>query len=315
MKINRPNFQPLPGLSSCHLQMIIASCLPSGKAPPSKSCLVELEEGNYLSCEISTPLSWTKTERTVVLIHGMGGCHSSNYMIRMSRKLYLRRNKVVRVNLRGCGSGKGLSKLPYHAGCSGDVLKVLQSLKREAPTSEIVLIGFSLGGNIVLKLAGELAAEAVEFVKTFIAVCAPLDLAQTVSSMQERRNCLYHFYYLKKICEQARAWRPRNIRTLYQFDDSITAPLWGYKGASEYYRDCSSLRFLPAIQQSTYLLFAEDDPFIRLDRLQGLPLPNALHLWIAEYGGHMGFLGGAPKAHSPHWMDYVLLNWIHNLSE
>ena len=208
------------------------------------------------------------------------------------------------------GSGKGLSKLPYNAGTSRDVLKVLEFLKEAAPASEIVLIGFSLGGNVVLKLAGELGAKAAGLINTFIAVCAPLDLAQTVRSMQERRNRFYHFYYLKKICEQAQEWHPQKVRTIYEFDDLVTAPLWGYKGADDYYQNCSCIRFLGAIQQSTHLLFAEDDPFISSDRLREITVPNAVSIWIAKRGGHMGFLGKTSKAHRPYWMDHLLMNWI-----
>lgn len=307
MRTKKLNFHPLAGLASNHLQVIISSFLPPGAPPHSKSWLVDLEDGNRLSCEVSTPSHWKENDRTVVMVHGMGGSHSSNYMIRISRKLHHRGDKVVRINLRGCGSGKGLSKLPYNAGTSADVLKVLQSLKKAAPLSEISLIGFSLGGNIVLKLAGELGKEAENLVKVVIAVCAPLDLAQTVRNLQEKRNRLYHFYYLKAICDQGRAWVSQKVNTLYEFDDLITAPLWGYKGASEYYEDCSSIRFLPHIQQSTHLLFAEDDPFISSDSLKGLSVPNNITLWSTKKGGHMGFLGKAPHFY---WMDHLLLNWL-----
>ncbi len=310
MSIYKLDFQPISGLSFCHLQMVAASYLPAGSPPPSERTLVDLGEGDHLSCEISTLPSWKETDPTVVLVHGMGGSHTSGYMVRLSRKLYARGIKAVRVNLRGCGSGEGLSKLPYSAGTSQDVLKVLQFLKRQAPLSRIVLIGFSLGGNIALKLAGELGAQAKDLVDRVIAVCAPLDLAQTVQMIQEKRNRLYHFYYLKKISKQARGWNTRPPRTLYEFDDVITAPSWGYASADAYYRDCSSARFLPAIQQTTHLLFAEDDPFISLQRLEGIALPNSVRVWTTDRGGHMGFLGKAPKPHSPHWMDHVLLNWI-----
>ncbi|MES2344638.1 MAG: alpha/beta fold hydrolase [Chlamydiota bacterium] len=310
MKINKLKFKPLLGLSSCHLQMIVSSYLPKGLPAPSERCLVELEDSNYLSCEISTPPCWQQTGLTVILVHGMGGSHASNYMIRLSRKLYAKGIKVVRVNLRGCGSGKGLSKLPYHAGTSFDVLKVLQFLKERSPFSEIILVGFSLGGNIALKLAGELGALAKGLVNTFIAVCAPLDLAHTVDRIQEKRNQLYHSYYLKHISRQVRAFSSQRVQTLYEFDDVITAPLWGYEGANAYYQDCSSMRFLPNIEQTTHLLFAEDDPFISFDELKGLSLADSVHLWTTEHGGHMGFLGRTPNSYSPYWMDHVLLHWI-----
>ncbi len=310
MQVNTLNFRPLPGLASRHVQTIVSCFFPAGKPPPFKEWHVDLGSGDYLCCTVSTPPKWKRTERTVVLIHGMGGSHDSGYMIRMSRKLYLKGIKVVRVNLRGAGPGKGLSKLLYHAGTSEDMLKVLHGLKVDAPASEIVVIGFSLGGNIALKLAGELGGKAKELVKAFIAVCAPMDLAQTVRSIQEKRNRLYHSYYLKTILDQAGAKAPQNIQTIVEFDDLVTAPHWGYQDSDEYYRECSSIRFLPRIQQSTHLLFSRDDPFICMDAVHGMSLPHAVQVWTAEQGGHMGFLGWTSKPRSFFWMDDVLLKWI-----
>jgi predicted alpha/beta-fold hydrolase len=306
------NFRPFRGLASSHLQMILPNCraLLAKNAPPSKEILIALEKGAYLSCKVSTPPNWQKSDQTVILVHGMGGSDSSTYMIRISRKLYAHKTKVIRVNLRGSGSGIGLSKLPYHAGNSDDLLKVVQFLKEEAPLSEITLIGVSLGGNTVLKLSGELGSDAKDLVKQFIAVCAPIDLAQTVDVILEKQNRLYHSYYLKSICRQAQKFIPHKISSLYEFDDFVTAPLWGYKSAAEYYEACSSIRVLESIEQSTHLLFARDDPFIRFDRLQGLSLPSALHVHTTEQGSHVGFLGPVPNSKSPYWMDHLLLNWV-----
>jgi len=307
MHFNRLNFKPLTGTSSSHLQTIISALLPPGISPPSENQIVDLGSNEFLSCEVSTPATWKESDQTAVLVHGMGGSHASNYMVRMAQKLYLRGQKVIRVNLRGCGSGKELSKLLYHAGTSQDILKILFDLKQKFPASEIALIGFSLGGNIILKLAGELGLEAKKLVKVFIAVSAPLNLAESVSKIQEKKNCLYHLYYLKRIRAQS---GNQKIATLYAFDDQITAPSWGYKSANDYYEACSSLHFLPHIQQSTHLLFAQDDPFISLDQLQEMTLPSAINVWTTEKGGHLGFLGKTATSKSFYWMDELLLNWI-----
>ncbi len=310
MDINPLHFRPLPGMASCHLQTIVSSLFPAGRRPPSTEWRIDLGGGDLLSCAVSTPPTWNKSHPTVVMVHGMGGSHASGYMIRLARKLYRKGTKVVRVNLRGCGSGKGLSKLLYNAGTSGDVLNVLHGITNEAPASEITLCGFSLGGNLILKLAGELGTEAKELVKTFIAVCAPLDLAQAVRTIQEKRNRFYHSYYLKHIHRQARPGIPQTIFTLYEFDDAITAPPWGYKGAAHYYEECSSIRFLPQIAQSTHLLFAKDDPFIGMEALHRITVPSSIKVWTTEKGGHMGFLGRGPKAGGFFWMDDLLLQWI-----
>lgn len=311
-EIKKLNFRPFPGLSSRHLQTILSAYRRPGASPPSKEWVVKLEDNNALSCEVSIPPHWTENDKTVVLIHGLGGSHSSNYMVRISRKLYLWGNKVVRINLRGCGSGKELSKLPYNGGNSEDVLRVLQELKKETPHSEIYAVGFSLGGNVILKLAGELGTEASQLVKCFIAVCPPLDLAHTVEMIEKKRHGLYHFYYLKRISKQAHPWTRQKFRSLREFDNSVTAPLWGYKDAKDYYQSCSSLRYLPKIRHTTHLLFAEDDPFIDMTLLKDVNLPSHVHVWSTKHGGHMGFIGLNAKEHRFYWLDQLLLNWIND---
>lgn len=307
--MKRLNFKPLSGLTSCHLQTIFAAYKSPGHEPPSKSWLVELDADNTLSCEVTTPLQWQNHQATIVLLHGLGGSHRSSYMIRLSRKLSNQGHRVVRVNLRGCGTGKGLCKLPYNAGNSHDLLKVLQKLKRENPYSEVTVMGFSLGGNIVLKLAGELRQQAQHLVQRFIAVCAPFDLGETVRLIEKKQNWLYHYYYLKEICRQARPWVDHKIRTLYEFDQKVTAQLWGFKSADEYYQHSSSKAYLSHIAHETHIIYAEDDPFISPKALQELKLSDQVHLWASKHGGHLGFIGRTPKEHQSFWLDHLLVNW------
>lgn len=303
-------FQPLPGLASRHLQMILGALRSSGPPPSSEEMIVPLGEGDYLCCEVSTPLHWVVNERTVILVHGLGGSHLSNYMIRMSRKLYQAGYRVVRVNLRGCGSGKGLSKLPYHGGNSLDLLKIIQQLKQKTPFSELILIGFSLGGNIVLKLMGELGKEAKQLLQKCIAVCPPLDLYQSVQRMSKMKNYFYHSYFLKWTLAQAKPWLQQKVRSIYEMDNLMTAPLWGYKNALEYYQKCSSIHLLSKIEMTTHLLFSEDDPFIDYNKMKEVSLSDSITTWVSKYGSHMGYIGRCSKEHSSHWMDELLMNWI-----
>ncbi|PJD95013.1 MAG: hypothetical protein CK425_09720 [Parachlamydia sp.] len=309
-RVKKLNFQPLFGLSSKHLQMIVSAYIPTGKAPPSTQWFVDIGKGDRLSCEVSTPLSWKKHNKTVALIHGLGGSHTSRYMVRMARKLYENGKKVVRINLRGCGSGKGLSKLPYNAGNSEDLLKVLQALKQASPDSEIIVIGFSLGGNTALKLAGELGPGAENLVKTFIAVCPPLDLEQTVLSIQQRKYFLYHQYYLKNMFKQASSWVTQKLYSIYEFDDKITGPLWGFSGAQDYYQSCSCKHFLDKIRVTSHLICAEDDPFVPINALKDIAISNHVQLWTTEHGSHLGFLGRTNQAWKFQWIDHLLLDWV-----
>ncbi|MBA3238378.1 MAG: alpha/beta fold hydrolase [Parachlamydiaceae bacterium] len=300
-------FTPTLGITSKNFQMIISTCLPKGQEPPSEHILIDLGEGDQLSCQISTPVNWKTNGKTIVLIHGLGGSHSSRYMVRMARKLYARNDKVVRVNLRNCGSGVGLSKRPYCGGNSHDIQKVLEYLKKQSPDSDIQLIGYSLGGNIALKLAGELGQEADRLIKTVIAVCAPYNLEHAVESIQKKENRIYHSYFLKSILKGSHRWTSEKIHTIFEFDEKVTGPSWGYAGAKEYYHSCSCEHFLTNIRCETHLLFARDDPFVCIEKFKKVSFSEYVFPWFSDHGSHMGFLGSTKSEFQ--WMDSLLLNW------
>lgn len=297
-------FSPL--FSSPHLQTVLPLYLPQGKAPPSIEERIPLGDHDFLSVQTSTPPHWSPFGQIAFFIHGMSGSHDSSYMVRMSRKAYEKGVQTVRVNLRNCGSGKGLSKLPYHGGTSQDIKKVLLHFKDRFPEAKNLVFGFSLGGNIVLKLAGELGETAPSWAQAFFAICPPLDLGKTVSLLEEKKNRLYHAYYVKHSLKGLTL--PQKTDSLRKLDEIFTAPLWGYQSAEDYYSKCSSLPFLSHIRQKTFLLFAQDDPFISLEPLQGLSLPPCISTYATRHGGHMGFLSSSFK--DLHWMDQTLLSWI-----
>lgn len=309
--LNKLNFRPLLGLSSPHIQTVFGAFRKPVASPPTKSWHVSLGDGDFLACEVSIP---SKFDKIVILVHGLGGSHASTYMIRMARKLYDKNIMAVRVNLRGCGTGIHLSSLPYHGGLSQDLLAVLQALKSQYPTKIIELIGFSLGANITLKLLGELGDDAQKLLSAAIAVCPPLDLAHTVQRMQQRKYSLYHAYFLKKVCQQAKPWLNTPVRSIYEFDDKITAPLWGFTGAEDYYKNSSSLHRLENIRLPCKLLFAEDDPFISQEIIKAareiIASSASLELFTTKHGGHMGFLGKTAKEHNFQWLDEQLLRWV-----
>jgi predicted alpha/beta-fold hydrolase len=310
LKVKILNFKPFPGFSSKHLQTILPNYLAQGKAPATSNYSVILQDKDCLSCEISTPLNWLPHHKTVVLVHGIGGAHTSSYMVRLTRKFYEKGIQVVRVNLRGVGSGFGLSKLPYHAGVSFDVLEVLKSLKKDNVLSDIYLIGFSLGGNVILKLAGELGEEAPKFVKTFISVSAPIDLERSIELIENPWNKLYHRYFVKNIKKQGKPWITQKIKSLSDYDNNVTAPIWGFKNAKDYYDNCSSLSLLSKIKVPAHLVFSLDDPFVCTRNLKTVSLPENVNIWVSKHGGHMGYLGSTPNSKHIFWMDQLLLNWV-----
>lgn len=290
--------------------MVVANYSWKGLEPPSSPLWVNLTNNDMLCCAVSTPAEWTQKDRTVVLVHGLGGDQGSHYMIRISRRLYNMGLRVVRVNLRACGPGKNMSKLPYNGGTSPDLLAVLNRLKTLSPKSSISVVGFSLGGNITLKMLGELGSSAISLVDHAIAVCPPVDLGDVIERICARENRLYHKYYLRHLLNQTKKWAVgKSIKTVYEFDEKITAPIWCYASASDYYDKSSCRRFISNISVPTDILFTEDDPFISYAPLKEITIPICVNVWIAPYGGHMGFIGW-PDSGGVFWLDHQIIKWL-----
>lgn len=304
------HFQPALGLSSKHAQMIVSAYLPIGKAPPSEELIIPLNVTDKLSCHLSTPHAWQSEDKTVILIHGLGGDHGARYMVRMARKLYQRGHRALRVNLRNCGSGAGLSRLPYSAGNSEDLRKVVEYVKDKWPYTKILLTGFSLGGNIALKLAGELGVLACKYLAKVIAVCPSIDLEASVKAITKTKNLIYHKYYLKNALLQAFPWVTCPINSLREFDERVTAPSWGFGSALEYYQQCSSKHYISRIQAPSHILFAKDDPFVSINSLENVEVPKNVNIWVTERGSHMGFVSSFFSSKGPNWLDHCLLQWV-----
>jgi predicted alpha/beta-fold hydrolase len=202
-------FRPLPFLANPHVQTIVASQLYVPIEPPSVTRVVPLPDGDHIALEVATPAAWQPQQATVIMVHGLCGCHRSPYMMRLAYKLWHHGVRAVRMNLRGCGSGFGLARQPYHSGRSADVWCVLQALQQETPQSPTTLLGFSLGGNIALKLAGELQDTAATYLKQVIAVCPPADLAACSRLLGQPANRLYErrFLRLLRVAVEARQQR------------------------------------------------------------------------------------------------------------
>jgi hypothetical protein len=313
-------FRPLPWLANAHLQTIVASQMYLPVEPPSVTSLVPLPDGDRLALEVATPAGWHPQRPTVVMVHGLCGCHRSPYMMRMAYKLWRRGLRAVRMNLRGCGSGIGLARQPYHSGRSADLWCVLQTLHHDTPQSPLTVIGFSLGGNIVLKMAGELGAMATPQVSQVIAVCPPADLAACSRLLGQPSNRLYEQRFMRLL--QA-AVRERHQRfpdlpcvllppqlSLYEFDHIYTAPLCGFQDADDYYARCSAAPLVPGIALPCRILFANDDPFIDATVFDAVDLPASVQVMRTRRGGHLGFLGVPGSSGGYRWLDTTLLTWI-----
>jgi predicted alpha/beta-fold hydrolase len=226
----------------------------------------------------------------------------------------------VRINLRGCGTGHGLARLPYHAGCSEDILTILKNFRLKSPESPFSLIGYSMGGNIALKLAGELGTDADQLLQQCIAVCPPINLHTSARLMSEPRNLFYRTLFIRWRVQAARENAKRHPEvsakhlspwmTFREFDECYTAPNRGFRGAMDYYTSASSELVIPRIQVDTKIVFSGDDPIIDCNALDNLQLGPHMQIFKTNRGGHVGFLGSPQQAAGIHWLDHKILHWV-----
>ena len=251
--------------------------------------------------EVGSPL--------VVLIHGLTGCEDSLY-VRGTAVFWLKRGcDVLRLNLRGAGPSRPLSRGHYHAGRSADLRDALLALA-EVPGVDLAaglyLIGYSLGANMLLRF---LAEEAAAFpVRAALSVSAPIDLKAAQLCLMKPRNWAYHRFLLKGMQREALA-KPGELSpaeraaivsadSVFAYDEQVVAPQNGFAGADDYYRQCSGLRFLPAIKTPTLLVHADDDPWIPAEAYESFDWQAhpALTPLLTRSGGHVGFHGQDARA-------------------
>ncbi|MDZ7268291.1 MAG: alpha/beta fold hydrolase [candidate division KSB1 bacterium] len=253
----------------------------------------------------------------VLLLHGLGGRADSPYMVRVAQKFLQQGWTTFRLNHRGAGQGRGLAKWLYHAGRSEDLVPVIQFCAARAPHQPLLVIGFSLSGNMLLKYLAEQGGAVPANLAGAIAVSAPIQLALSAAAISRHSNALYHARFLR-LLKQALAERmvdfpdfprltlPKKL-TLTGFDHSVTAPLGGFTSAEDYYQKSSAHPLLGAIRTPTILLAAQDDPCVPFQTYAALPHNPRLQLLLPRHGGHLGFIAGSRTPFGDHrWLDYAL---------
>lgn len=314
------DFKPL--IKSAYGQTVFSSLIDFDTGIESKTYFVLLGDGDQMAYEESIPPSWDPSKPLVILVHGLCGSHRSHYMKRIARKLYNRGYNSIRINLRGCGSGRGLARNIYHSGCSPDVYKVVKAVKERYPNTHLYLMGFSLGGNVSLKLAGELKGDDHELLSGVIGVSAPVDLLQSARLFSHPENHFYEKYFLKLLVQDVEYLHttfkdlplpnlPSNMN-INDFDELYVAPRANFSNALDYYRCCSSKKVIPDIKIPAKILFALDDPIIRHTSLDECNLSDNIEVYKTKYGGHIGFMGLSIFKEF-RWMDHQVIRWVEEI--
>lgn len=241
-------------------------------------------------------------------------------MIRIAGKLNAQGIRTFRMDLRGAGAGIHLARGHYHSGRSEDAISALQYLETKCPGSPVLLIGFSLSGNIVLKLAGESAGHLPANLDRVAAVSPPIDLADCCRTLSLGFNRMYDRFFVKLLMEAVEARRKivpdlayvelnPKPRRLAEFDDRFTAPVGGFAGGEDYYAKCSAAQFLHRVEVPTLIVSAEDDPMIPPHIFRSTEMSKAIQLEIQPTGGHLGFLVSRKSIPDGRWLDARLLAW------
>jgi predicted alpha/beta-fold hydrolase len=255
----------------------------------------------------------------IFFVHGLEGSSAAGYARSMSYAALEAGYATHRFNMRSCGGTEHLALSNYHSGQTSDLFYVVQERRRKSGLP-IYLVGFSLGGNVVLKLAGELGDEARGLLAAVCAVSTPIDLKACSMALGKRGNFLYEQRFLQRLRERIRlrnkqapeiySLEPlKKIRTIYDFDDLYTGPLFGFGNADNYYTTQSANRFIGKIRVPALIIQAKDDPLIPFavyDHPAFRENP-CLTLLAAEHGGHLGFIA----RHRPRfWLDRLVMGWL-----
>ena len=316
----RPDFRPLPFLGNPHVQTLLGNWPEAGAQPlAARERQVLLPDGDRLVAHDSTPDRWRPGGRIALLVHGLGGSHRSGYLRRLAGRLLARGLRVVRLDLRGVGRGEALARRTYHGGCSEDVRAAAAEVRSWSPASPLVLVGFSLGGNIVLKLAGEAGARPVPGLERVAAVSPPIDLEGSAARLSLPRNRFYERFFLRNLLEQVRRQQrhfpdlprarfPRKL-TMRLFDDLYTAPRSGFRDALDYYRRAAALPLVPRIAVPALILTARDDPFVTAEPFETLPVAAQVEVHVLRRGGHLGFLGW-DGLRGVRWAEQRVFDWV-----
>lgn len=248
------------------------------------------------------------------MIHGLEGTSQSGYLKSMAQAGLERGMAMHRLHMRSCGGTIEFSPTFYHAGLTTDLIAVLRGFRAEG-RRPVFVIGFSLGGNVTLKMAGELGDAAPDLVAGVCAVSTPIDLEASAKRINQPDNHFYQRRFLKRMCARALEsgrYTPRDvegIRSIIEIDDRITAPSFGFGGAHHYYSTQSAVNFLDAIRIPTLAIQAKDDTFIPFESFRHPAFqrnPN-LTLWATEYGGHLGFIA---RRRPRFWLDIQVMEWL-----
>jgi predicted alpha/beta-fold hydrolase len=316
-------FQPPKWLASCHLQTILPIFNKPTPTMRVRHERLDLPDDDFLD------LSWAddslpETSPLIILLHGIAGNVNSHYVKRFFNAIHKSGYRSVLVHFRGAGLSPNKKPFAYHSGATEDLNLVIQFLNQRYPNCPKGVIGFSMGGNILLKWLGE--TPHLKPIDLGIAVSVPFDLASCADTLNEGVSKLYQAYILKDLkyltfrklhqvgpVINVNENQLMSVNTIREYDNLITAPLYGFADADDYYRKTSCRYFLRGISNQVVILHAKDDPFMSPDSIpKQADLSKTTMLELSERGGHLGFIDGHDKMFPNFWLPQRIIYYLDN---
>lgn len=320
---NYKPFIPAYGLENAHLQTLYPTYFSNFQPLKTTDELFELSDGDFVECVWNNKPKLKSAKPIVVLFHGLTGNVHSPYIQRAMRKLGTNGFSVVLMQFRGCG--KQMNSLPrsYHSGETEDAKAWIKELKNRYPFAPLFAIGYSLGGNMLLKLLGELQDNSP--LTACISVSAPMQLEVSANKMNSGFSKIYQYHLMQKLkTSLLKKYKIHNmhalikidkndvqkLNTFWEFDAAYTAPIHRFENASDYYTKSSAKQFLKDIKTPTLIIHALDDPFMTPEILPTEDeLSSSVELDLYPHGGHIGFVGGT--IFKPHyWLEERIVNYF-----
>jgi predicted alpha/beta-fold hydrolase len=331
------DFTPRRFLDNGHLMTLAGNFLPRNwSLPAAEDLLIEVEApiagyAEYGPTRVLCHCHWqpveVRSERlTLVLVHGLEGSSNSQYVLGNATRAWAAGCNIVRMNMRSCGGTDKLSPAIYHSGCSGDIAQVVEHIVQQHQLQAIALIGYSMGGNLILKYAGELGTSVPSVLKAAVGISPLMDLAASSAALHEPKNRIYEKYFLRTMIDRVRrkaelfpriylpfyaSGQLNRLHSLRDFDEHVVARFGGFTGADDYYYSVASSRVAAQLSVPTLILHSLDDPFIRmLPETRQTLIDNPTVSFIeTQRGGHCAFLASA-TGYDGYWAEKTLLGFL-----